>query len=173
MVACDVYRPAAINQLHVVGEQVGVEVFSDEGNQDPVAISEAAIKYAKENGHNVVIIDTAGRLHTKTNLMEEIKKIQRVLSKRNDVVQSVLLTLEATTGQNGLIQAKGFSEAMGCDGVFLTKLDGTAKGGIVLAIAHDLNLPVLFIGTGENLDDIGTFHPRQFVEALFNSTAVI
>ena len=101
--------------------------------------------------------------------MEEVKKIRRVLSKRDDVVQSVLLTLEATTGQNGLLQAKVFSEAMSCDGVFLTKLDGTAKGGIVLAIAHDLNLPVLFIGTGENLDDIGAFHPRQFVEALFNS----
>jgi fused signal recognition particle receptor len=167
--AADTFRAAAIEQLQSWGNRLKVDVIAHQSGADPGAVAFDTLEAARSRHADIVIIDTAGRLHTKSNLMEEVKKIRRVLSKRDDVVQSVLLTLEATTGQNGLLQAKVFSEAMSCDGVFLTKLDGTAKGGIVLAIAHDLNLPVLFIGTGENLDDIGAFHPRQFVEALFNS----
>lgn len=171
--AADTFRAAAIEQLQSWGSHLKVDVIAHQSGADPGAVAFDTLEAARARQTDIVIIDTAGRLHTKTNLMEEIKKIQRVLSKRDDVVQRVLLTLEATTGQNGLIQAKGFSEAMGCDGVFLTKLDGTAKGGIILSIAHNLDLPVMFIGTGEGLDDIAPFHPRQFVEALFNSTAVI
>lgn len=166
--AADTFRAAAIEQLQSWGSRLKVDVIAHQSGADPGAVAFDTLEAARARHADIVIIDTAGRLHTKTNLMEEIKKIRRVLSKRDDMVQSVLLTLEATTGQNGLIQAKGFSEAMDCDGVFLTKLDGTAKGGIVLSIAHDLKLPVLFIGTGEGLDDIAPFHPRQFVEALFN-----
>ena len=121
-------------------------------------------------GAGVVIIDTAGRLHTKVNLMAELKKIQRVVARRVEGQnQRVLLTLDATTGQNGLMQARSFTEALKCDGVFLAKLDGTAKGGVVLAIAEELKIPVLFIGAGEQPDDIAAFDPRRFVDALFDS----
>ena len=117
----------------------------------------------------MVIIDTAGRLHTNKNLMEEIKKIRRVIVGQGGVNQlRVLLTLDATTGQNGLIQARSFSESLGCDGVFLTKLDGSSKGGIVLAVAHELKLPVLYIGTGELIEDIARFESKAFIDAMFD-----
>lgn len=170
--AADTFRAAAIEQLQSWGCRLEVDVIAHQSGADPAAVTFDTLEAARARHADVVIIDTAGRLHTKTNLMEEIKKIRRVLSKRHDIAENVLLTLEATTGQNGLLQAQAFSDAIACHGVFLTKLDGTAKGGIVLSIAHDLNLPVLFIGTGEGLDDIAPFHPRQFVEALFESKAV-
>ena len=123
---------------------------------------------AAARGVDVVIVDTAGRLHTKSNLMEELKKVHRVVSRRvPDRSQTVVLALAATTGQNGLIQARAFTEALRCDGVFLAKLDSSAKGGIVFAIASELRIPVLFIGTGEQPDDIAPFDPETFVESLF------
>ena len=118
----------------------------------------------------MAIIDTAGRLHSKTNLMEELKKIRRVINKAGErTVTKVILTLDATTGQNGLIQARTFSESLDCDGVFLSKLDGSSKGGIIIAIYQDLKLPVLYIGTGEALVDIATFSPQEFVNSLFDN----
>ena len=117
-----------------------------------------------------MIIDTAGRLHSKVNLMEEMKKIRRVLSRHDDRASvEVILAMDATIGQNGLAQARAFTEAIRCDGVFLSKLDGTAKGGVVVAIAAELKLPVLYIGTGEQLEDVAPFDPREFVDALFAS----
>ena len=169
--AADTFRAAAIEQLQSWGGRLEVDVIAHQSGADPGAVAFDTLEAARARQADVVIIDTAGRLHTKANLMEELKKIQRVLSKRGNVAQSVLLTLDATTGQNGLFQARAFTDAIDCDGVFLTKLDGTAKGGIVLAIAQDLKLPVLFIGTGETLDDITPFDPRQFVDALFDSEA--
>lgn len=169
--AADTFRAAAIEQLQSWGSRLEADVIAHQSGADPGAVAFDTLEAARARQADVVIIDTAGRLHTKANLMEELKKIQRVLSKRGNVAQSVLLTLDATTGQNGLLQARAFTDAIECDGVFLTKLDGTAKGGIVLAIAQDLKLPVLFIGTGETLDDITPFDPRQFVDALFDSEA--
>ena len=127
------------------------------------------LEAARSRGSDVVIIDTAGRLHTKFNLMQELKKIERAVSRQGQGADSVraLLTIDATTGQNGLFQARGFAEAVECEGVFLAKMDSSAKGGIVFAIADELDIPVLFIGTGEQADDIARFQPRRFVESLF------
>lgn len=170
--AADTFRAAAIEQLQSWGNRLGVEVIAHQSGADPGAVAFDALEAARARQADVVIIDTAGRLHTKSNLMEELGKIQRVLSKRGNAAQRVLLTLDATTGQNGLLQARAFTEATECDGVFLTKLDGTAKGGVVLAIVQDLKLPVLFIGTGESPDDVAPFDPNEFVEALFDSGAI-
>lgn len=168
--AADTFRAAAIEQLQVWGQRLGAEVIAHKQGADPGAVAYDAVQAARSRGADVVIIDTAGRLHTRFNLMEELKKIRRVLSRQvSESSQRVILTLDATTGQNGLIQARSFLGAVKCDGVFLAKLDGTAKGGIVLAIADELKLPVLYIGTGEQPDDMAPFDPRDFVEGLFQS----
>jgi len=157
---------AAIDQLKRWSERVGVEVVAHQLGGDPGAVVFDALQAAESRQSQVVIIDTAGRLHTKFNLMEELKKIKRVASKY-DVPQEVLLVIDATTGQNGLAQAKYFTEAVGVTGIFLAKLDGTAKGGIVLAICDELKIPIAYIGTGEQLEDIAPFDAETFVEAIF------
>jgi len=165
--AADTFRAAAIEQLQIWGSRLEVDVIAHTQGADPGAVAFDTFQAARSRGADVAIIDTAGRLHTKSNLMEEIKKVQRVLARQEKVTQRVLLTLDATTGQNGLYQARAFTEALRCDGSILSKLDGTSKGGIVLAIADELKLPVLYVGTGERLDDIVPFDPRSFVDALF------
>ena len=170
--AADTFRAAAIDQLQIWGQRLDVEVIAHQPGGDPGAVAFDTLQAAKSRGADVVIIDTAGRLHNKRNLMEEMRKIRRVLSRQGGHTQRAVLTLDATTGQNGLIQARAFTEALECDGVFLAKLDGTAKGGIVFAIAADLCLPVLYIGTGEGQGDITPFDARDFVEALFEPLEV-
>ena len=168
--AADTFRAAAIEQLQVWGSRVGVDVIAHRQGADPGAVAFDTLQAARSRGADVVIIDTAGRLHSKANLMEEMKKVRRVLSRHDDNASvEVVLAMDATTGQNGLAQARAFTEAIRCDGVFLSKLDGTAKGGVVVAIAAELELPVLYIGTGEQLEDITPFDPREFVDALFAS----
>ena len=165
--AADTFRAAAIDQLQVLGERTGVEVVGHQPGADPGAVAYDAFQASRARGADVLIIDTAGRLHTKTNLMEELKKIKRVLARLDpSAPHQVLLILDATTGHNGLSQAINFTLAVDCTGVFLAKLDGTAKGGIVLAIKKELDLPILFIGTGERLQDMAAFDAREFVEAV-------
>ena len=167
LAAADTFRAGAIQQIQVWGERVGVDVIAHQSGGDPGAVVFDAMQAAKARNANLVIIDTAGRLHTQTNLMEELKKVRRIVERQaGDFDQRVLLIIDGTTGQNGLIQARSFMEAVACDGVVLTKLDGTARGGIVLAIAGELGLPVLFVGTGETLDDLAVFDPDEFVDAL-------
>ncbi len=165
--AADTFRAAAIDQLKILGQRAGAEVICHQPGADPGAVVFDSLEAARARHADVVIIDTAGRIHTKFNLMEELKKIKRVVS-RNDprAPHEVLLVLDATTGQNGLTQARYFTEAVNVTGVFLAKLDGTAKGGIVLAICNELKIPILFIGTGETLDDLAPFDAQTFVEAL-------
>jgi fused signal recognition particle receptor len=167
LAAADTFRAAAIDQLKRWGERVGVEVVAHQPGGDPGAVVYDALQAAQNRRAQVVIIDTAGRLHTKFNLMEELKKIKRVAGKY-DMPQEVLLVIDATTGQNGLAQARHFTEAAGVSGIFLAKLDGTAKGGIVLAICDELKIPITYIGTGEQLDDIAPFDANTFVEAIFS-----
>ena len=169
LVACDVYRPAAITQLQVNGEKQGVEVFSMGDKQKPVDIAKAAIEHAKANQQNVVLIDTAGRLHNKKNLMEELRKIYRILEREYpDAYLETLVVLDGTTGQNALAQARQFAEVANVSGIILTKLDGTAKGGIAVAIQSELDIPVKYIGVGESIDDLQKFDADAFVNALFD-----
>jgi fused signal recognition particle receptor len=168
LAAADTFRAAAIDQLKLWGERVKVPVVAHQPGADPGAVVFDAIQAAQNRKAQVVIIDTAGRLHTKFNLMEELKKMKRVAGKTN-APQTVILVIDATTGQNGLLQAKHFTEAVGVNGIFLTKLDGTARGGIVLAICDELKIPITYIGTGEQLDDMVPFNARTFVEAIFSS----
>ena len=167
LAAADTFRAAATDQLKRWGERVGVEVVAHQPGGDPGAVVYDALQAAQNRRAQVVIIDTAGRLHTKFNLMEELKKIKRVASKY-DMPQEVLLVIDATTGQNGLAQARHFTEAAAVSGVILAKLDGTAKGGIVLAICDELKIPIVYIGTGEQLGDIAPFDASTFVEAIFS-----
>ena len=172
LAAADTFRAGAIEQLQIWGERVGVDVIAHQAGGDPGAVAFDAMEAARARNANMVIIDTAGRLHTQTNLMDELKKIRGVIARQaGDFDQRVLLVIDGTTGQNGLIQARSFTEAVKCDGVILTKLDGTARGGIVLAIARELGLPVLFIGTGETLEDLAVFDPDEFVDALLPEEA--
>ena len=165
--AADTFRAAATQQLQVLGSRIGVDVIGHQPGADPGAVAYDAYQAARSRGVDVLIIDTAGRLHTKSNLMEELRKIRRILARQDlSAPHQVLLVLDATTGYNGLAQARTFTEAVGCTGVFLAKLDGTARGGIVLAIRNELHLPILFIGTGEQVKDIAPFDAREFVEAL-------
>ena len=167
LAACDVYRPAAIEQLKVVGGQLGLPVF-EEGQGDPVKIAENALRYARDHGNDLVFLDTAGRLHNKKNLMDELHKMFRIVSQKAEGCDvEVLLVLDATTGQNAVSQAELFKEAADITGIVLTKLDGTAKGGIVISIKNHLGLPVRFVGVGEKIDDLQPFVPEDFVEALF------
>jgi fused signal recognition particle receptor len=166
LAAADTFRAAAIDQLKHWGEKAGAQVVAHQPGADPGAVVFDAVQAAKNRGVQVVIVDTAGRLHTKYNLMEELKKIKRVVD-RAEATQEVLLVIDATTGQNGLIQARQFSEAAGVSGIFLTKLDGTARGGIVLAISDELKIPIKYVGTGEQMDDIAPFDAGSFVDAIF------
>ena len=165
--AADTFRAAAEEQLEILGDRAGVEVISHQPGADPGAVAYDAYQAGKARGADVLIVDTAGRLHTRANLMAELQKVRRVLNRQDSAApHQVLLTLDATTGLNGLAQAQAFREAVGCTGVFLAKLDGTARGGIVLAIKQELQMPILFIGTGESLEDLAPFDAGQFVEAL-------
>lgn len=168
LVACDVYRPAAINQLHVVGDQVGVEVFSDEGNQDPVAISKAAIAHAKANGHNVVIIDTAGRLAVDEAMMTEIANIHSAIQP-----QETLFVVDSMTGQDAVNTAKAFNDRLNFDGVILTKLDGDTRGGAAISIKSVVNKPIKFIGTGEKMDAIDVFYPSRMADRILGMGDVV
>jgi fused signal recognition particle receptor len=165
--AADTYRAAAAEQLETWAERAGAELIRGEEGSDPGAVAYDAINAARARGADVVIIDTAGRLHTQGNLMDELTKVRRVISKQiPDAPHETLISIDATTGQNGLRQAKVFSEAVDVDGVVLTKLDGTARGGIALAIASDLEIPVKLIGVGETLEDLRPFDPADYAKAL-------
>jgi fused signal recognition particle receptor len=164
--AADTFRAAAIDQLKIWGERMGVDVVAHQPGADPGAVVFDTLQAAQSRQADIVIIDTAGRLQTKHNLMDELKKIRKVAG-RFEAVQEVLLVMDATTGQNGLSQAKSFTQATEVTGIFLTKLDGTAKGGIVLAICDQLQIPIKYIGTGEKRDDIAPFDPKVFVNAIF------
>jgi len=167
LAAADTFRAAAIDQLKHLGEKVGADVIAHQPGADPGAVVFDALEAARSRQVPVVIIDTAGRLHTKFNLMEELKKIKRVAAKVDaSAPHEVMLVLDATTGQNGLAQARYFTEAVGVTGIFLAKLDSTARGGIVLAICDELKIPVQFIGVGEKLGDMAPFDAESFVEAL-------
>jgi fused signal recognition particle receptor len=167
--AADTFRAAANEQLAIWAERAGAELIRQDQGSDPAAVAFDAVSAAVARGVDVVIIDTAGRLHTRVNLMEELKKIRRVIQKKHpEAPHEVLLVLDASTGQNGLRQAKEFLSSVGVTGIVLTKLDGTAKGGIVLAIAHEMNIPVKYIGVGETIDDLQPFDRAAFVEALFD-----
>ncbi len=165
--AADTFRAAATDQLKVWGERVGVRVVAHQPGADPGAVAFDTLAAAESSRADVVIIDTAGRLHTKSNLMEELKKIDRVIKRKDpSAPHETLLVLDATTGQNGLQQARTFTGAVGVTGIVLAKLDGTAKGGIAFAIAHELGIPVRFIGTGERMEDLAPFDPVEFVDSL-------
>ena len=168
LVACDVYRPAAINQLHVVGEQIGVEVFSDQGNMDPVAIATKAVAHAKANGFNVVIIDTAGRLAVDEPMMQEIENVHKAIS-----TSETLFVVDAMTGQDAVNTAKTFNDRLNFDGVILTKLDGDTRGGAALSIKSVVNKPIKFIGTGEKMDAIDVFYPDRMADRILGMGDVI
>lgn len=168
LAACDTFRAAAIEQLKLWGERVGCEVVAGQYGADSAAVAFDALGAAMKRGVDFLVIDTAGRLHTKKNLMEEMKKMGRSLQKQLPAApHEVLLVLDATTGSNALVQAREFHDALGVTGLVLAKLDGTSKGGIVVAIAHELNIPVKFLGLGEQADDLQPFDAKQFAEALF------
>jgi fused signal recognition particle receptor len=168
--ACDTFRAAAIDQLEVWASRVGADMVRHKPGSDPASVAYDAADASLSRGIDVLIIDTAGRLHTKDHLMRELDKIVRVLKKRiPEAPHETLLCLDATTGQNGLAQAKTFKQLIGLTGVFLAKLDGTAKGGIVLAIQNQIKVPVKFVGIGEKPDDIEPFNNDSFVEALFEA----
>ena len=167
LAAGDTFRAAAVEQLQVWGERNGVTVIAQATGADPAAVSFDAVQAAKARGTDIVLVDTAGRLHTQSNLMEELKKVKRVIGRVDGTApHEVLLVLDASQGQNALQQARLFNEALGVTGIVLTKLDGTAKGGIILAIASELKLPIRFIGTGESAEDFDEFDAESFVDAL-------
>lgn len=168
LAAGDTFRAAAIEQLDIWAERTGAEIIKHQSGSDPAAVAFDGVEAAKHRGSDVVIIDTAGRLHTKSPLMEELKKVDRVIKKAMpDAPHEKLLVIDATTGQNALRQAKMFNEAIGITGIALTKLDGTAKGGIIFAIQKELKIPVKLIGIGEGVEDLRDFDPKDFVSALF------
>ena len=168
--AADTFRAAAIEQLQTWGDRVGVDVIAHRQGADSAAVAFDTVQAAMSRGVDVAIIDTAGRLHTRANLMAELRKVRNVIARQGvSRSQRVLLAMDATTGQNGLAQARTFLKDMRCAGVFLAKLDGSAKGGAALAIADELDLPILFVGVGESADDVAAFDPQAFVEGLFES----
>ncbi|MGB1269467.1 MAG: signal recognition particle protein [Flavobacteriaceae bacterium] len=168
LVACDVYRPAAVDQLHVVGEQIKVDVFSDKGNTDPVAIAQAGIAHAKANGHNVVIIDTAGRLAVDEAMMTEISNIHKAIQP-----QETLFVVDSMTGQDAVNTAKSFNDVLNFDGVILTKLDGDTRGGAAISIKSVVNKPIKFIGTGEKMEAIDVFHPSRMADRILGMGDVV
>jgi len=168
LVACDVYRPAAINQLHVVGEQIGVEVYSEEGNKNPVEIAENALAYAKRNGHNAIIVDTAGRLAIDQEMMSEIRNIHQALKP-----QETLFVVDAMTGQDAVNTAKAFNDVLNYEGVILTKLDGDTRGGAALTIRTVVNKPIKFIGTGEKMEALDVFYPDRMADRILGMGDVV
>jgi fused signal recognition particle receptor len=172
LVAGDTFRAAAIDQLQVWADRIGAQVIRQRHGADPAAVAFDGIAAAKARAADVALIDTAGRLHTKSNLMDELRKVKRVIGQElPGAPHEVLLVLDATVGQNALVQARQFHEAVGVTGVVLTKLDGTARGGIVVAIAEELKIPVRLIGVGEGIEDLQDFNPEAFVAALFGQPA--
>jgi fused signal recognition particle receptor len=170
LVAGDTFRAAAIEQLEAWGQKAGVEVIKHRAGADPSAVVFDGVQAAKSRGVDVLLIDTAGRLHTKLHLIEELKKIRRVIAREQaDAPHETLLVLDATTGQNGLQQARVFKEATDISGIVLTKLDGTAKGGVIISIQEELGVPVRYIGVGEEVEDLQAFDPARFVQALFEN----
>ncbi|MGL4790732.1 MAG: signal recognition particle-docking protein FtsY, partial [Anaerotignaceae bacterium] len=168
LAAADTFRAAAIDQLEIWGQRSGIEVIKHEENSDPAAVVFDAVNIAKNRKVDALICDTAGRLHNKKNLMEELKKISRVIDREfPNAYRETYLVLDATTGQNALQQAKIFNEVADITGIILTKLDGTAKGGIVVAIKNELKIPVRYIGVGEAIEDLQEFNPEEFAKALF------
>src|SRR2546426_1328398 len=171
LVAADTFRAAAGEQLELWGRRVGAEVVRHQAGGDPAAVAYDGVAAAQARKADVALVDTAGRLHTKSNLMDELRKVKRTLGKAMPgAPHDVWLILDATVGQNGLAQARQFHEALGVTGVILTKLDGTAKGGIVLAVAGELGLPVRYIGVGEGVEDLQAFEPEAFVDALLGES---
>jgi fused signal recognition particle receptor len=167
LVACDTFRAAAADQLEIWAKRAGVEIVSQSPGADPAAVAYDGMARARSRGIQRVLVDTAGRLHVKVNLMEEVKKIRRVIEQQiPGAPQEVLLVLDATTGQNGLAQAREFGQAVGVTELALTKLDGSAKGGVALAIADTLKLPIRWVGVGEGMEDLVPFEPAAFAEAL-------
>ena len=168
LVAGDTFRAAAIEQLEIWGQRVGCEVIKHQSGSDPSAVVFDALKAGKARGSDIIIVDTAGRLHTKVNLMEELKKVKRIMARElPPSPHEILLVLDATTGQNAISQAKIFAKEVGVTGIALTKLDGTAKGGILVSISDELKIPIRYIGIGEKADDLREFNARDFVDALF------
>ncbi len=168
LIAADTFRAAAVEQLKIWGERVGAPVVSQQSGADPSAVVFDGLEHASKGNFDVIIIDTAGRLHTKVNLMEELKKIRRVMDRKiSGAPHEVMLVVDATTGQNGISQAREFAKAVDITGMTLTKLDGTAKGGIVVNICREFDIPIRFIGIGEQMDDLRDFEPSEFAEALF------
>jgi fused signal recognition particle receptor len=167
LAAADTFRAAAVDQLQTWANRIDIEVVSGAANGDPAAVAFSAITKAKSENYDYLLVDTAGRLHTKENLMQELGKIIRVIEKQSPV-DEILLVLDATTGQNGINQAKVFIEAAGVTGFILTKLDGSAKGGVGLAIEKEFGLPIKFIGTGEQISDLAPFDPEQYIASLFD-----
>lgn len=166
--AADTFRAAAVDQLQIWAERANVEIIRARDGSDPAAVVFDAVSAGKTRGRSPILVDTAGRLHTRVNLMQELEKIRRVVAREvPGGPHEVLIVLDATVGQNGLVQAKQFMEASGVNGVVLTKLDGTAKGGIAVAIANDLKLPIRYVGVGEAIDDLIPFSPDEYVTALF------
>jgi fused signal recognition particle receptor len=166
--AADTFRAAAVDQLQIWADRAGVEIVRAREGSDPAAVVFDAITAGKARRRDVVLVDTAGRLHTRTNLMNELDKIRRIAAREvPGAPHEVLLVLDATVGQNGLAQAREFTNVAGVTGIVLTKLDGTAKGGIAVAIGHDLKLPIRYVGVGEGMDDLLPFSPREYVDALF------
>lgn len=170
--AADTFRAAAIEQLQIWGERSGVDVICRERGADPASVCYEVIDEAERRGSELVLIDTAGRLHTSPELMRELAKVVKVTRKRAEMPVTVVLVVDATTGQNGLNQAREFNQALDLDGIIVTKLDGTAKGGIVVAISHELDLPIWRIGVGEGIDDLQPFDALEFSRALVGETEV-
>jgi signal recognition particle subunit SRP54 len=168
LVACDIYRPAAIDQLHVVGDQIKVDVYSDRGNTDAVAIAKAGIAHAKSNGHNVVIVDTAGRLAVDEEMMTEISNVHKAIQP-----QETLFVVDAMTGQDAVNTAKAFNDLLNFDGVILTKLDGDTRGGAAISIKTVVNKPIKFIGTGEKMEAIDVFHPSRMADRILGMGDVV
>ena len=167
MAAADTFRAAAADQLQTWGDRVGAAVVRGPEGGDPASVAFEAVQIGQDSGVDVIVVDTAGRLHTKSGLMDELGKIKRVIEKRSPV-DEVLLVIDATTGQNGLTQARVFSDVVDVTGIVLTKLDGTAKGGIVVAVQRELGVPVKLVGLGEGPDDLAPFDVAEFVEALIS-----
>ncbi|HMS24805.1 MAG TPA: signal recognition particle-docking protein FtsY [Acidimicrobiia bacterium] len=166
MVAGDTFRAAAADQLETWATRTGADIVRSTEGADPASVVFDGMEKANAKQYEVVLVDTAGRLHTKSNLMEEVKKIRRVVERTQDALKEVLIVIDASTGQNGLVQAREFGEAMGITGVVLSKLDGSSKGGIVLAIEHELGVPIKWVGLGEGQNDLVPFNPKEYVDAL-------
>ena len=168
MVACDVYRPAAIEQLHVLGKDLDIEVYSEEDNKDPVAIAKAGVKHGKSKGHNLIIIDTAGRLAIDEEMMNEISNIKKAIKP-----SEILFVVDSMTGQDAVNSAKAFNDVLDFDGVVLTKLDGDARGGAALSIKSVVDKPIKFIGTGEKMDALDVFHPSRMADRILGMGDVV